>query len=69
MIEVKHEVGVEDLASIERCCFCREATRFWYLPNDVACCKSCAEKAEPEDVPTKQEWIRRERIASKGFME
>jgi hypothetical protein len=68
VIEVHHEEGVEDLQSVERCCFCRNSTRFWYKPKDVACCRECALRAEPEDVPTKKVWCRRERIAYRGFM-
>ena len=63
MIEVDHEKDVTDLRAVERCCFCRRATRFWYLPKDVACCEKCALKAEPKDVPSKKVWSRREHIA------
>ncbi len=65
MIEVKHETieDVRDLAAIERCCFCRRPTRYWYLPKDVACCRTCAGRAAPEDVPTKKQWCRFEDIA------
>lgn len=65
MIEVVHEVGVTDLRFVERCCFCREPTRYWFLPKDVACCEECASKAEPADVPDKDAWCRRERVARK----
>lgn len=47
----------------ERCCFCREVTPYWYQPKDVAVCKGCAPYANPEDVPSKKDWLRRERIA------
>jgi hypothetical protein len=47
----------------ENCCFCRTPTRMWYKKNDVACCSECAERADPEDVPQKSVWLRRERIA------
>jgi len=61
MIEVTH--GPEpDLCAIERCCFCRKETRYWYKPKDVACCQECAVKAEPVDVPSKKIWCRREDI-------
>jgi hypothetical protein len=52
------------------CCFCRHRTGMWTdLPDrepgeQVACCDSCASRAEPEDVPTKAEWFRREKIAN-----
>lgn len=62
MIDVEHDDStVADPA--ERCCFCRVKTRFWYTPNDVACCPDCAHRAKPEDVPDKKTWMRRERIA------
>jgi hypothetical protein len=40
MIEVVREPieDARDLAAIERCCFCRKPTRFWFKPKDVACC-------------------------------
>lgn len=53
----------------ERCCFCRSATDFWTLllnrkPGEqVAICQHCANRANPEEVPSKSVWIRRERIA------
>ena len=69
MIEVEHEKGVEGLRSIENCCFCRKATRYWYLPKDVACCPGCAERAATKDVPSKKVWCRRERIATRRMVE
>lgn len=56
---------------LERCCFCREATNTWTdLPGrtgggQVACCPVCASRADEKDVPTKQEWCRREKIAER----
>lgn len=53
----------------ERCCFCRQPTKFWTsltdrkLGQQVACCKHCAGRGDPKDVPTKDQWCRRERIA------
>lgn len=41
----------------ERCCFCRERTRFWYVPKDVAVCDRCAKHADASDVPSKKEWL------------
>ncbi len=66
MIEVTAEPeGLRTLTSeIENCCFCRKPTRYWYTPQDVACCGDCARRAKPEDVPTKTQWCRRERIAN-----
>lgn len=53
----------------ERCCICRDKTVFWSaLPDrtpgqQVACCPHCASRANPNDIPTKTVWMRRERIA------
>ena len=51
---------------MEVCVFCRTPTRYWYTPSDVACCQNCAKEANPEDVPTKEQWCRRERIVEKA---
>jgi len=48
---------------LEKCCFCRNRTSFWFKEKGVACCERCARFAKPEDVPSKKEWCRRERIA------
>lgn len=53
----------------ENCCFCRKRTPFWTTLSDrtpgqqVACCESCAKRAHTQDVPIKEDWCRRERIA------
>jgi hypothetical protein len=65
VITVEHEPP--DLAELhiqERCCFCREFTRYWVVNMDVACCQRCARYADPTDVPSKEVWCRRERIAT-----
>jgi hypothetical protein len=66
MIELTHDGDVDapDHWPQERCCFCRKPTRYWFTPKDVACCQECAKRAEPEDVPTKDVWFKRERIAN-----
>lgn len=60
-IEVKQEEHHTE--PHKRCCFCRAPTSFWVVNMDVACCAECASRAHPTDVPTKREWINRERIA------
>ena len=45
----------------ERCCICRSMTRYWYTKKDVACCPICAKTAKPKDIPSKDDWMRRER--------
>jgi hypothetical protein len=61
MITVMHDH--DNGTAVERCCFCRTVTHFWFVPNDVACCESCAKRADAADVPDKHAWCRRERIA------
>ena len=63
MINVKHDG--EDIA-LERCCFCRKLTNYWYAAKDVACCEVCAKTADAADVPTKKIWIRRELVVYKS---
>jgi len=41
----------------ETCALCSEPTRYWYNPNDVAVCQSCAQNACDSDIPTKLEWL------------
>jgi len=59
----------DDGPPLERCCFCRERTKFWTsLPGrkpgeQVACCKHCASRGEPHECLTKDDWCRRESIA------
>jgi hypothetical protein len=59
-----------DELPFEACCFCRRSTLYWTeLANrkpggQVACCADCAGRADPEDVPTKDIWWRREVIAT-----
>lgn len=40
----------------EHCCLCGRATRTWHTPKDVPVCGGCAERYEPEDLPTKAQW-------------
>jgi hypothetical protein len=53
--------------SPEKCCFCRETTHYWTniksrtLGQQVACCPKCAKGGRVNEVPTKAEWIDRER--------
>lgn len=58
-----------DGQAVERCCFCRNRTKFWFLPKDVACCLRCAKHANIRDVPSKKTWMRRELIVREGIME
>lgn len=69
MIKVVHEpkshpIPVQ-MRELENCAFCRKPTPYWYKEKDVAVCEECAKWANPEDVPSKLEWCRREHIAEK----
>jgi len=59
MVKVKRES--EDMGGppYERCCFCQKPTPYWCIQKDVALCPECAQTAHFEDVPTKEEWLKR----------
>lgn len=46
----------------EPCCFCNRPTPNWTAiktraeEEQVACCRLCASKHEPDDVPSKRDW-------------
>jgi hypothetical protein len=67
MIPIHIEDPDEDIH--ERCCFCRNPTAYWSALQDrkpekqVALCPHCASRANPDDLPSKATWCRRERIA------
>lgn len=75
MIFVEQEPKETSIWGHERCCFCRKQTPMWTLFPDgakvtgdsVACCEACARRAYREDLPTKEEWMRRERIADHRY--
>jgi hypothetical protein len=60
---VLDEASSDNVRGEERCCFCRDLTWYWYSEKDVVVCLECARTANPEDVPSKEVWMRRERIA------
>lgn len=72
MIHIKDEEDPDP--PFERCCFCRTATPSWTTlkgrkpGQQVACCPQCAKRAEPKDVPSKEDWCRREDIATPSFI-
>ena len=63
IVVVKDEAAADNDLFEERCCFCRDLTLFMYWEADVVVCQECARTANPEDVPNKQTWMRREEIA------
>jgi len=44
----------------ERCCFCDVPTPMWNMENDVPVCTVCAAKKEPDELPTKELWMKQE---------
>lgn len=45
----------------EHCCFCGQPTPYWVKEKDVACCQGCAATHVFDEVPTKAEWIAKQR--------
>jgi hypothetical protein len=58
--EVVHD-GSGRFDPVENCGICRQKTRYWYRPKDVAVCPECAKTRMPTEVPSKSEWVARER--------
>lgn len=56
----------------ERCCFCLERTSYWTNLSgrnegaQVACCPKCAKTHDAKEVPTKKEWMEKERGKGQG---
>ena len=55
-VEVLHDCEPSYMPA-EHCALCKAQTRYWYLPNDVALCQSCAEKTCDSAIPSKREWL------------
>ena len=49
----------------ENCCVCRKPTRYWWGKGvqNVALCPECAKKTKASELPTKAEWIEKERAS------
>ena len=64
----KEPASIEaEFSTQELCCFCWKPTRYWVAPitgQSVACCRKCAPKYGPRDLPSKAEWCRRAREVS-----
>ena len=52
----------------EPCAFCKSPTHLWFRPKDVAVCVSCAEVREPEEVPSKRDWINANRRPGQAML-
>lgn len=61
VLKVVHD-GTPSWEVMENCCMCGEFTRYWYRRKDVALCPNCAKKTKLCELPTKEEWCRRERF-------
>lgn len=64
MIPIEREPKEFDSLPSERCCLCKAPTRYWHTPLDVAVCPACAQSAEVEQLPTKEQWLRSESFAA-----
>jgi len=64
---VVHHDGTGDGEVAELCCLCRTPTRYWWGtgPLNVALCQKCAKTAKKRDLPTKAEWVEKERKLAK----
>jgi hypothetical protein len=51
---------------LERCCFCRALTSYWYARKDVAVCESCGRRHKASDVPSKERWCAAERASRRA---
>lgn len=71
MVRVHREEGVprEVCGTRENCCVCRTPTLFWYGtgPDNVALCEPCAAVTEASQLPSKAEWIAKERRLTPRF--
>lgn len=72
--QIHVELEPDDLSRLgvfERCCFCRNLTKYWTKLDDrtpgqqVACCQACAKVHVASEVPTKDAWWDRE-VALEG---
>jgi len=59
-LEVHHEGSAAISSVLERCCMCRAPTPYWH-GSDVALCPECAKTTELAMLPTKKEWLAKER--------
>lgn len=50
---------------LERCCLCRQPTLYWCTENDVACCTHCAPLHTLAQIPSKKEWLAKERALTR----
>lgn len=61
-LKVVHD-GSDPSEVAENCCLCRAPTRWWWGTGarNVALCQSCAKTAKKSDLPTKADWVAKER--------
>jgi hypothetical protein len=74
MVRINKEPGAAP--PFERCCFCRKPTVWWttntkgkVTGDSVACCDVCAPKHDRPDVPSKKEWMAKERLMTQRLTE
>lgn len=58
MIQVKIEPKeyAADFGVRELCCFCWQPTNWWAQNGWIACCRTCADRHDEEELPTREEW-------------
>lgn len=63
MVEVTKESDALSGWPLENCALCRKPTAYWYGTGalNVALCPECAATAQPKSIPTKAQWIAKER--------
>ena len=64
-LNIVHD-GSEQDDVLERCCMCRKPTSWWWGigAQNVALCPECAKTTKDTELPTKDEWIAKERKLS-----
>lgn len=65
MIKVTHEPAEFKGVLRENCFRCGDPTPFWYTPKDVPCCGICAEALYPDDVPSKADYLKANRLKTR----
>lgn len=65
-VPIEEEAKPWDMGACERCCLCRDPTRWWTILPDrkpgeqVALCPGCAINSTPKAIPTKRAWCDKE---------
>jgi len=60
VVTVKREPENMGGPPYEHCCKCGKPTPYWYEKNDVALCQDCAKTVDVKNIPTKEDWFKRD---------